>query len=91
MSGDDTTAAGSSFFLSLLGIHQHIQDRVIQELDKIFGDSDRPATFQDALEIKYLEKCLRMYLPIPIIAKQIQENLKLCKRVKYYRLTKSVK
>ncbi|NJI30043.1 cytochrome P450, partial [Aeromonas veronii] len=45
--GHDTTAAGSSFFLSMMGVHQHIQDRVIQELDDIFGDSNRPATFQD--------------------------------------------
>lgn len=44
--GHDTTAAGSSFFLSLMGIHQEIQDRVLAELDSIFGDSQRPATFQ---------------------------------------------
>lgn len=56
--GHDTTAAGSSFFLCMMGVHQNIQDRVIQELDEIFGDSDRPATFADTLEMKYLERCL---------------------------------
>ena len=79
--GHDTTAAGSSFFLSMMGIHQHIQDRVIQELDEIFGDSDRPATFQDTLEMKYLERTLmetlRMYPPVPIIARSIKRDLKL--------------
>lgn len=79
--GHDTTAAGSSFFLSMMGIHQHIQDKVQEELDQIFGDSDRPATFQDTLEMKYLERCmmetLRMYPPVPIIARQLKENLKL--------------
>lgn len=79
--GHDTTAAASSFFLSLMGIHQNIQDRVIQELDEIFGDSDRPATFQDTLEMKYLERTLmetlRMYPPVPIIARQITEDIKL--------------
>ncbi|XP_049778086.1 cytochrome P450 4g15 [Schistocerca cancellata] len=79
--GHDTTAAGSSFFLSLMGIHQDIQDKVIQELDEIFGDSDRPATFQDTLEMKYLERCiletLRMFPPVPIIARQLHEELKL--------------
>ncbi|XP_004529526.1 cytochrome P450 4g15 [Ceratitis capitata] len=79
--GHDTTAAGSSFFLSLMGIHQHIQDRVIAELDEIFGDSDRPATFQDTLEMKYMERCLmetlRMYPPVPLIARELQEDLKL--------------
>lgn len=79
--GHDTTAAGSSFFLSLMGIHQDIQDRVIAELDGIFGDSQRPATFQDTLEMKYLERCLmetlRMFPPVPLIARELQEDLKL--------------
>lgn len=65
-----------------MGLHQNIQDKVIQELDEIFGDSDRPATFQDTLEMKYLERCLmetlRMYPPVPIIARQLKEDLKLC-------------
>nr|CAD7258623.1 unnamed protein product [Timema shepardi] len=79
--GHDTTAAASSFFLSLMGIHQDIQDKVSQELDEIFGDSDRPVTYQDTLEMKYLERCLletlRMYPPVPIIARQLQEDIKL--------------
>ncbi|EDV99545.1 cytochrome P450 4g15 [Drosophila grimshawi] len=79
--GHDTTAAGSSFFLSLMGIHQDIQDRVIAELDGIFGDSQRPASFQDTLEMKYLERCLmetlRMFPPVPLIARELQEDLKL--------------
>nr|QQL94340.1 cytochrome P450 4g15 [Prodiamesa olivacea] len=79
--GHDTTAAGSSFFLSLMGIHQDIQDKVVEELDQIFGDSERPCTFQDTLEMKYLERCmmetLRMYPPVPVIARHMKEDLKL--------------
>lgn len=79
--GHDTTAAGSSFFLSLMAAHPEIQERVIQELDDIFGDSDRPATFADTLEMKYLERCLletlRLYPPVPIIARQLKESVKL--------------
>nr|AXJ21601.1 CYP4G200 [Mythimna separata] len=79
--GHDTTAAGSSFFLSMMGIHQDIQDKVIEELDKIFGDSDRPATFQDTLEMKYLERCLmetlRMFPPVPIIARHLNQDITL--------------
>ncbi|KZC06992.1 PREDICTED: cytochrome P450 4g15 [Dufourea novaeangliae] len=79
--GHDTTASGSSFFLSMMGCHPDIQEKVIQELDEIFGDSDRPATFQDTLQMKYLERCLletlRMYPPVPIIAREIKSDLKL--------------
>nr|QZK27661.1 cytochrome P450 monooxygenase CYP4G112 [Conogethes punctiferalis] len=79
--GHDTTAAGSSFFLSMMGIHQNIQDKVIEELDQIFGDSDRPATFQDTLEMKYLERCLmetlRLYPPVPIIARHLNQDVTL--------------
>ncbi|CAG4941072.1 unnamed protein product [Colias eurytheme] len=77
--GHDTTAAGSSFFLSAMGIHQDIQDKVVEELDSIFGDSDRPATFQDTLEMKYLERCLmetlRMFPPVPIIARHLKQDI----------------
>ncbi|XP_068628223.1 cytochrome P450 4g15 [Battus philenor] len=79
--GHDTTAAGSSFFLSMMGIHQDIQAKVVEELDGIFGDSDRPATFQDTLEMKFLERCLmetlRMFPPVPIIARHLKQDVTL--------------
>lgn len=53
----------------------------MEELYSIFGDSDRPVTFQDTLQMKYLERCimetLRMYPPVPIISRQLKENVKL--------------
>lgn len=64
-----------------MGCHPDIQEKVIQELDDIFGDSDRPVTFQDTLEMKYLERCLmetlRLFPPVPIIARKINTDLKL--------------
>lgn len=64
-----------------MGCHQDIQEKVIQELDEIFGDSDRPVTFQDTLEMKYLERCLmetlRLFPPVPLIAREIKNDLKL--------------
>lgn len=58
LQGHDTTAAGSSFVLCLLGIHQNVQEKVMQELNSIFGQSTRPATFADTLEMKYLERVI---------------------------------
>ena len=53
----------------------------VQELNQIFGDSDRPATFADTLQMKFLERCLletlRLYPPVPVIARKLQEDLKL--------------
>lgn len=83
--GHDTTAAASSFFLSMMGIHQDVQKKVIQEMDEIFGDSNRPVTFNDTLEMKYLERCLletlRMYPPVPIIARALKQDVRLGKYI----------
>ncbi|XP_050426442.1 cytochrome P450 4g15-like [Adelges cooleyi] len=82
--GHDTTAAGSSFFLCLMGVHKDVQEKVVEELYSIFGDSDRTVTFQDTLQMKYLERCimetLRMYPPVPIISRQLNENVKLASK-----------
>ncbi|XP_066257306.1 cytochrome P450 4g15 [Euwallacea similis] len=79
--GHDTTAAGSSFFLCQMAAHPDIQERVIQEIDEIFQGSDRPATFADTLEMKFLERCLletlRLFPPVPIIARQLQQDVEL--------------
>lgn len=79
--GHDTTAAGSSFFLCMMGAHPDIQEKVMQELYDIFGDSNRPCTFNDTVEMKYLERVLfetlRLYPPVPIIAREVTEEVKL--------------
>ncbi|XP_018046075.1 PREDICTED: cytochrome P450 4g15-like [Atta colombica] len=79
--GHDTTAAGSSFALCVLGNHPDIQARVHEELDTIFGDSNRQCTFQDTLEMKYLERVimetLRLFPPVPMIARRLNEEVKI--------------
>nr|WKR34925.1 cytochrome P450 CYP4G354 [Monolepta hieroglyphica] len=80
--GHDTTAAASSFFLCLLGIHRDIQERVYAELKEIFADDiNRTITFNDTMEMKYLERViletLRMYPPVPLIARKVNEDVKL--------------
>ncbi|XP_037028672.1 cytochrome P450 4g1-like [Bradysia coprophila] len=79
--GHDTTAAGSSFALCLMAIHQDVQSRVYKELKSIFGDSSRECTFADTMEMKYLERVilesLRMYPPVPMIARKINEDVQL--------------
>lgn len=62
-----------------------MQSRVQEELDTIFGDSDRQCTFQDTLEMKYLERVimetLRLFPPVPVIARHLHEDVKIGKRI----------
>jgi len=48
---------------------------------EIFGDSDRQCTFQDTLEMKYLERVilesLRLFPPVPVIARQLNQDVKI--------------
>ncbi|CAO1399322.1 unnamed protein product [Diamesa tonsa] len=79
--GHDTTAAGSSFVLCMLGVHQDIQEKVMEEQRQIFNGSNRPVTFTDTIDMKYLERViletLRLYPPVPIIARKVNEDVKL--------------
>lgn len=80
--GHDTTSAGSSFALCMMGIHKDIQERVFAEQKAIFGDNmQRDCTFADTMEMKYLERViletLRMYPPVPLIARRLDHDVKL--------------
>jgi cytochrome P450 family 4 len=94
--GHDTTAAASSFFLCILGVYPDIQEKVYQELRDIFQDSDRPVSFNDTMEMKYLERVLletlRLYPPVPLITRVINEEVKLGRsdEAKRYKLCYSI-
>ncbi|XP_061402882.1 cytochrome P450 4g1-like [Musca vetustissima] len=80
--GHDTTASGSSFALCLLGIYQDVQQRVFEEQQAIFGDDlNRDCTFADTLQMSYLERVicetLRLYPPVPLIARTVEEDVNL--------------
>ncbi|CAH1400031.1 unnamed protein product [Nezara viridula] len=82
--GHDTTAAASSFFLCMMAAHPDIQQKCYEEIMRVLGDSDRDITFNDILEMKYLERCLmetlRLYPPVPIIARQPKKEFKLASK-----------
>lgn len=54
------------------------QDKIIQELDEIFGDEDRPIKMEDLAKMKYLECCikesLRLYPPVHFISRHLNED-----------------
>nr|AFH35031.1 cytochrome P450 4C [Portunus trituberculatus] len=76
--GHDTTAAALNWSLYLLGCHPEIQAKVHEELDSLFGDSDRPVTMADLREMKYTENCikeaLRLFPSVPFLARELREE-----------------
>lgn len=79
--GHDTTTAGISWTIFLLGLHPEIQDKVYTELDTIFEGSDRHVTLSDIREMKYLDRvikeAMRLYPPVPVIGRKVSEDIQL--------------
>ena len=81
--GHDTTSSGMTWTIWSLAHFKEYQDKVIEEVDEIFGDSDRPCTHEDLTQLKYLEKCikesLRLYPPVPLHTRSVEEDFDLSK------------
>ncbi|XP_046640760.1 cytochrome P450 4c3-like [Daphnia pulicaria] len=79
--GHDTTASAMSFFLHCIAKYPEHQQLVLQEVDAVFGDSDRDCSVQDAAELKYLECCiketLRLYPSVPAIMRCLTEDIEI--------------
>ncbi|EFX88054.1 hypothetical protein DAPPUDRAFT_311593 [Daphnia pulex] len=79
--GHDTTASAIVWFLYCMAINPKHQALVQEELNEVFGDSDRSCTMEDATKLKYLECCikesLRLYPPVPIFARYMTEEIEL--------------
>ncbi|XP_033745728.1 cytochrome P450 4V2-like isoform X3 [Pecten maximus] len=77
--GHDTTAAAITWCTHLIGESPEVQDRLHEEMEQIFGDSDRPATMKDIKEMKYLEctikEGLRLYPSVPFFGRSVTEDV----------------
>ncbi|MBN3301800.1 CP4V2 protein, partial [Amia calva] len=76
--GHDTTAAAMNWALHLLGAYPEEQKKVQEELEEVFGTSDRPATTEDLKKLRYLEcvikESLRLFPSVPFFARSISED-----------------
>uniref|UniRef100_A0A3Q1I386 Cytochrome P450 4V2 n=1 Tax=Anabas testudineus TaxID=64144 RepID=A0A3Q1I386_ANATE len=76
--GHDTTAASMNWALHLLGSHPEAHSKVQQELQEVFGTSDRPVNTEDLKKLKYLEcvikEALRLFPSVPFFARSICED-----------------
>ena len=77
--GHDTTASAMTWFLYCIAKHPKEQENVVDELEYIFGQSQRPCTTQDITEMKYLECCiketLRLYPSVPAVMRTLTEEV----------------
>lgn len=81
LAGTDTSAVGIAFVTIMLAKYPDIQEKIYQELQEVFGDSDRLLTVDDLPHLKYLEavikETLRLYPPVPFIARRIDKDVTL--------------
>ena len=84
--GHDTTSAAISWTLFLLGCHPEYQDRVVEEMESIFGDDRETApTMKNLMDMRYLECCikdaLRLFPSVPMMARSVGEDVKIGKYI----------
>ncbi|XP_074485658.1 cytochrome P450 4V8 [Sebastes fasciatus] len=76
--GHDTTAASMNWAIHLLGSHPEAHRKVQQELQEVFGTSDRPANMDDLKKLKYLDcvikEALRLFPSVPFFARSLGED-----------------
>ncbi|XP_069683152.1 cytochrome P450 4C1-like [Periplaneta americana] len=81
--GHDTTYSGLSWAIQLLGEHQKVQEKVFEEMERIFGASKRAPTKEDLQDMKYLEcvikETLRLYPSAPSIGRRANSDIQIGK------------
>ncbi|GFR25424.1 cytochrome P450 4c3 [Trichonephila clavata] len=81
--GYETVSVTITWALYLIGLHPDIQEKIHDELDRIFGsDVDRDITESDLNDLKYLDCVLkesqRLYSAVPMVTRTLQEDCNIC-------------
>ncbi|GFX01696.1 cytochrome P450 4c3 [Trichonephila clavipes] len=83
MAGYETVAMSTAWALFLIGLHPDVQEKLQEEINKVFGeDIDRDATEDDLNQLNYLNCVLmessRIYPVIPTFGRQAFEDTVIC-------------
>ncbi|XP_050308447.1 cytochrome P450 4d2-like [Anthonomus grandis grandis] len=78
--GHDTTASAITSAIFTLASYPQVQQKIREEQRQIYGnDKDRPTTYQDLQEMKYLEavikEVLRLYPSVPLIGRTVTADI----------------
>ncbi|CAO1379802.1 unnamed protein product [Diamesa tonsa] len=80
--GHDTTTAGISWALFLIGSHDDVQEKIVEEMNRIFGDDkSQIATIHQLNDMKYLEQvlkeALRLFPSVPTMGRKLSEDIEI--------------
>ncbi|KAK6049492.1 hypothetical protein COOONC_13003 [Cooperia oncophora] len=79
--GHDTTASSMGWTLWCVSCNPDIQKKIHDEMDDIFGSSDRSCTNEDLKSMRYLEQCikesLRLRPPVPNFTRKLEQDIDL--------------
>lgn len=69
----------------LIGSHPEVQKKLQQEVDNVFGQSDRPTKMEDLRELKYLEavikESLRLFPPVLFFGRTLDGDQEISKHL----------
>ncbi|KAJ8915092.1 hypothetical protein NQ315_014347 [Exocentrus adspersus] len=78
--GHDTTSMAICHVLMVLANEEKIQEEILQEIKEILTDSNKFPTYNDLMDMKFTERCikecLRLYPSVPLIARTAGEDIK---------------
>ncbi|XP_023309983.1 cytochrome P450 4C1-like [Anoplophora glabripennis] len=78
--GHDTTSMAICFALMVLANEEKIQEEILKEVEEVLGHSGKLPTYNDLVELKFMERCikecLRLYPSVPLIARVAGEDIK---------------
>ncbi|GAB6019209.1 hypothetical protein CHUAL_014000 [Chamberlinius hualienensis] len=81
--GHDTTSVAIGWALQHLGWLPSIQKKVHEEIDRVFGNSDRDVTLEDLAELKYLsatiKESLRLTPSVPLYGRRVTKDITISK------------
>ena len=71
------------WFLYCIAQNEAVQEKLFEEMNGIFGQSDRDCTAEDVAEMKYLDCCvkesMRLYSPIPSVMRSLTDDVQVGK------------
>jgi cytochrome P450 len=80
--GHDTTSHAVSWALWCFASNPEIQQRVFEELQQNFGDSDSEFCTSRLKDLKYFDQCfkevLRLFPPVPAVQRFVKHEMQMC-------------